>query len=159
MTKKDECNHIFASKTGVCKKCGELKADFIDKFYKVMKKELELEGLRRRLDLDEEDEDYELIEDGETNLTETQQKISDICNNLKDFLIEKNKRYGNSALEPMKIFGDFDAEDLLKIRLTDKIMRIKNSEIDRKNDYTDMLGYIILLCVSKDWVDFKDLID
>jgi len=95
----------------------------------------------------------------EDTLTETQQKISDICDNLKEFLIEKNRRYGNSALEPMKIFGDFDAEDLLKIRLTDKIMRIKNSEIDRKNDYIDMLGYIILLCVSKDWVDFKDLID
>ena len=95
----------------------------------------------------------------EKNLTETQKKIADVCDSLKEFLIEKNTRYGNSALEPLKIFGDFDALDLLKIRITDKLMRIKNSKIDRFNDYADLLGYLTLICVSKNWLNFNDLLD
>jgi hypothetical protein len=85
-------------------------------------------------------------------------KIGKITDSLKEFLQEKNKRYGNSALEPLEGIK-YSAEDGIKIRLSDKVKRIINSDELRKNDVLDILGYIVLLCVYKNWINFKDLID
>ena len=93
-------------------------------------------------------------------VTDTQRQITDTCLALADFLIEKNKRYGNSALEPANVFSKLDAEAGIMIRLDDKLKRIKNNTGEhRKNDFADILGYIVLLCVKKGWTDFSDLID
>ncbi|NIP44337.1 MAG: hypothetical protein GWO41_00915, partial [candidate division Zixibacteria bacterium] len=37
--------------------------------------------------------------------TEVQRKIKEECDELADFLIEKNKSYGNSAFEPLGMFA------------------------------------------------------
>lgn len=92
-------------------------------------------------------------------LSTTQEKIKLICDNFSSFLIEKNKRYGDSALNPLRIFSKVDAESSICIRLDDKIKRIKNSTELRKNDVGDMIGYLILLCCDKDWLDFEEFID
>lgn len=85
-------------------------------------------------------------------------QLEQITSSLKELLIEKNKRYGNSALEPLEGIK-YSPEDGIKIRLADKVKRIINSDELRKNDVADVLGYIILLCVYKGWYSFKDLID
>ena len=72
---------------------------------------------------------------------------------------EKNKRYGDSALKPAMIFSKLDAENSICIRLDDKLNRVKNSSALRKNDIADIMGYLLLLCKSKEWIDFSDLID
>lgn len=82
-----------------------------------------------------------------------------ICNNLANFLNEKNKRYGNSALEPVKVFSKADSESQLLNRIDDKLSRIKNSTELRKNDIVDLIGYLVILCIKKGWMSFKDLID
>jgi len=95
----------------------------------------------------------------------TQDKIKETFNSLKEFLLEKNRRYGDSALEPLDIFNnvinnepDMAIKGML-IRLADKTKRIKNSKVLRKNDVVDQIGYWILICIKKGWTDFKDLID
>ena len=85
-------------------------------------------------------------------------KIQKVTEALNELLQEKNKRYGNSALEPLEGVK-YTAEDGIKIRLIDKLKRVINSEDLRKNDVADILGYLVLLCVDKDWIQFKDLID
>lgn len=85
-------------------------------------------------------------------------QVEQITDSLKELLCKKNERYGNSALEPLEGIK-FTPEDGIKIRLTDKVKRIINSDELRKNDIADVLGYIILLCISKGWYSFKDLID
>ena len=92
-------------------------------------------------------------------ISTTQDKIKQCCDSIKDFLIEKNKRYGDSALNPLNIFSKVEADNSICIRLDDKLKRIQNSNELRKNDISDMIGYLVLLCISKDWTDFKDLID
>lgn len=82
-----------------------------------------------------------------------------VCDNLKSFLLEKNKRYGNSALEPVRIFSKADTSEQIKVRLDDKINRIKNSTEDRKNDYLDLMGYLVLFMVKKDWNNFDEFLD
>lgn len=89
---------------------------------------------------------------------ETRDKIERVLHSLEKLLIEKNKRYGNSALEPLEGIK-YTPEDGIKIRLTDKLKRVINSDNLRKNDIADIMGYLTLLCVSKGWTDFNDLID
>ena len=50
------------------------------------------------------------------------------------------------------------AEAIL-VRLDDKLSRIKNSPELRKNDIFDMIGYLTLLAVQKNWTNFDELID
>jgi hypothetical protein len=85
-------------------------------------------------------------------------KIQKITQELNFLLQVKNERYGNSALEPLEGIK-YTAEDGIKIRLADKVKRIINSDELRKNDVADVLGYLILMCVDKDWIQFRDLID
>jgi len=93
-------------------------------------------------------------------MTESQKKIKEITKNLGDFLIEKNKRYGDSALNPLNIFSKLSAEFGIRVRLDDKLKRIQNNKDDlRKNDVVDIMGYLVLLCVDKDWKTFDEFID
>ena len=53
-------------------------------------------------------------------LTESQEKIVEICNSMKDLLLYKNQKYGDSALNPNNIFYKGDSTNSIKIRLDDK---------------------------------------
>ena len=77
-----------------------------------------------------------------------QEKINKVIDSVKSVLIEKNKRYGNAALSPINVFYKGDAQTSICIRLDDKLSRIKNSDVLRKNDMFDLLGYCILLQVD-----------
>lgn len=74
-------------------------------------------------------------------------------------LIEKNKRYGDSALHPLGVFNKDEAGKGILIRLDDKLKRIKESSDIRKNDVADLMGYLALYCVSQGWVNFDDQVD
>ena len=89
----------------------------------------------------------------------TQQDIILLLDNLKEFLLEKNKRYGDSAIYPAMIFSSVSAEDQIKNRLDDKLSRIKHSDELRKNDVVDVMGYVALLMIQKKWLEFDELID
>jgi len=61
------------------------------------------------------------------------EKINKVCDSLKVFLLEKNKRYGDSALDPVIIFGnEHNPTALLNVRINDKLSRIRNSKNLRK---------------------------
>lgn len=83
-------------------------------------------------------------------LTESQKKIVEVCDSMKDLLLYKNQKYGDSALNPNNIFYKGDSTNSIKIRLDDKIGRIKNCEEIRVNDVCDIIGYCTLLLVSMD---------
>lgn len=83
-------------------------------------------------------------------LSPTQERIKDICNQLSSLLIYKNQKYGNSAIEPNNIFYKGDNTNSILIRLDDKLSRVKNSSELRTNDICDIIGYLVLLLVSKD---------
>ena len=85
--------------------------------------------------------------------------IIKVCDSLKEFLYEKNRRYGNSALEPVKTFSKVSTGEQINIRMDDKLSRIENSDEERMNDHVDLLGYLVLKCVDKGWLDFTELLD
>ncbi len=92
-----------------------------------------------------------------------QENITKTCEGMARLLVAKNQRYGNSALEPMRVFSRADPAEGILVRLDDKLSRSKHSSNDgkplRKNDRADMIGYLILYCVKQGWTDFDDLID
>lgn len=84
-----------------------------------------------------------------SDFEETQEKIASLCDAMKQLLLEKNKRYGNSILSPLRIFSKKDREDSdLPARIDDKLSRIRNSEEYRFNDIADLIGYLFLLLVD-----------
>jgi hypothetical protein len=88
------------------------------------------------------------------------ENIDHVCEALKHFLGVKNQRYGNSALNPIGVFNKTnDTSNGILVRIDDKLSRIKNSETLRKNDVVDLMGYLALLCIKMDWLNFDDLLD
>ncbi len=90
---------------------------------------------------------------------DTRTNITQVFDSMRDLVLEKNKRYGDSVLKPKRCFSKLDAEQGILVRLDDKLGRIENSSDLRKNDIADLIGYLSLLCVSRGWTDFTDLID
>ena len=78
------------------------------------------------------------------------EKIIEITDSMKDLLLYKNEKYGDSALSPKNIFYKGDSTNSILIRLDDKIGRIKNNPdlTPRVNDVCDIIGYCILLLAS-----------
>jgi hypothetical protein len=100
----------------------------------------------------------------EKDFNESQNKIETYFDNFKKFLVEKNKRYGNSASIPLKIFTKHFVEndlalDGILVRLDDKLSRIKNSDKLRENDVEDIMGYLALLCIHMNWNDPNKFLD
>ena len=81
-------------------------------------------------------------------MTDSQQKIADVCDERKNILLYKNEKYGDSALHPNNVFYKGDSTNSIKIRLDDKIGRVKNCKETRINDVADIIGYCVLLLVS-----------
>jgi hypothetical protein len=80
-----------------------------------------------------------------------QEAISCKCHELKWMLIEKNRKYGNSALSPLRVFSKASTEEQILVRLDDKLNRIRNRQNDEDEDvFMDLAGYLILLMVAKD---------
>lgn len=77
--------------------------------------------------------------------------IAQECDALKSLLLEKNARYGNSALEPARIFSRADPVEQLKVRIDDKLSRIRTTGLSAADEDTarDLAGYLILLFVAQ----------
>jgi len=77
-------------------------------------------------------------------------KILSSCLEVAQMLIEKNISYGNSALDPIRIFSTADSTEQLKVRIDDKLNRVKNSQgFAGDNDIDDLIGYLILYKIAK----------
>ena len=85
-----------------------------------------------------------------TETTPTQQKITAITDAIRELLLYKNQKYGDSALKPKHIFYKGDAVSSILIRLDDKLGRIMANadETPRINDVADIIGYCTLLLIG-----------
>lgn len=80
----------------------------------------------------------------------TRMLIQDVCQELYEFLAAKNEAYGDSALNPVRIFSTADATEQLKVRIDDKLNRLlQGKEYDGDDTVKDLAGYLILLMVAQ----------
>lgn len=83
--------------------------------------------------------------------TATQRMIRQKCRNIADFLVAKNRAYGNSATDPCRVFSKADSVEQLYVRIDDKLNRImKGSEYPGDDTILDLVGYLVLVMVVKE---------
>lgn len=83
--------------------------------------------------------------------TDFKSKVFNIGQNIVNMLIEKNKAYGDSALNPSRIFSKASNIEQLKVRIDDKLTRIKKgSDYGDEDTIDDLIGYLILLKIAKE---------
>ena len=83
-------------------------------------------------------------------LDSTARAIVSECGAIADMLVAKNRRYGNSALEPVRLFSRADAIEQLRVRIDDKLSRILSGQDDDTEDSElDLLGYLVLLRIAR----------
>ncbi len=71
--------------------------------------------------------------------------ITDECNAIRDMLLDKNRRYGNSVLKPRRTFSKADPIEQVNVRMDDKLSRIESGQEDDDEDAEmDLLGYLLL---------------
>ena len=84
-------------------------------------------------------------------MNDTELKISGVCDDIKELLIHKNRKYGNSALKPNRIFSKSSATEQLLVRIDDKLNRIMKGAGLLATDedvVNDLIGYLVLLKIS-----------
>ena len=82
-------------------------------------------------------------------MSQTQNDIAQVCEELEELLLEKNRKYGDSALNPVRIFSKANTLEQLKVRIDDKLSRLRNAADDEDEDpTTDLIGYLILYKVA-----------
>lgn len=74
-------------------------------------------------------------------------QVGQVLDEIKDLLIAKNQKYGNSALEPLGVFSQLSPEQALFVRIDDKLKRIKNGSLQKDDEdvVNDLIGYLVLL--------------
>lgn len=70
--------------------------------------------------------------------------IRQVCDEVKDLLCQKNRAYGSSAFEPVRVFSKLDAEAGINVRIDDKLARISRGVKDQEDTELDLIGYLIL---------------
>lgn len=72
------------------------------------------------------------------------------CDALKEMLLRKNKSYGNSVMSPLRVFAKTaSSEELIRVRLDDKLSRLARGDAAGEDVEKDLLGYLILLRIAR----------
>ena len=77
-------------------------------------------------------------------------RVLDALADIETTLIEKNAAYGNSALDPVRVFSKASPEEQLLVRIDDKISRIQRGhEYADEDTVKDLIGYLVLLTIAR----------
>lgn len=82
-------------------------------------------------------------------LTRTQELIGEVCDDLNNMLVDKNRGYGDSALNPIRIFSKATAYEQLLVRIDDKLSRLKTGDANTEDTVKDLAGYLVLYMVKQ----------
>ena len=95
-------------------------------------------------------------------MSESEIKISTVCDDIKELLIHKNRKYGNSALKPCRVFSKASPVEQLLVRIDDKLNRIMKGAGLLANDedvVNDLIGYLVLLKIGMNDEKNKEIIE
>jgi hypothetical protein len=82
---------------------------------------------------------------------QTEKDIVNVLDQIKELLISKNRAYGDSALEPVRVFSKAENVEQLYVRIDDKLSRVKNGhEYPGDDTISDLIGYLVLLLIAKE---------
>jgi pyruvate carboxylase len=98
----------------------------------------------------------QLKEDHEKAIAQTAFNIREVTTELAEMLIAKNRAYGDSALNPQRFFSTAPSDEQIKVRLDDKLNRIRTMTVNGQSEdamgedvVNDLLGYLVLLRIAQ----------
>lgn len=102
-----------------------------------------------------------------TTPTNFQDLIAATCDEIKELLLLKNREYGNSALQPLRIFSQAPDDEQIKVRIDDKLSRIKTLQnkggVVKEDTKLDLIGYLIIHLIqeryTKDTMNHNEVSD
>jgi hypothetical protein len=72
-------------------------------------------------------------------------RVHQFMMDMENLLVEKNKAYGNSVMEPVHIFSKLSPESQVEVRIDDKLSRIaKGKEYPGDDTVKDLIGYLVI---------------
>lgn len=97
---------------------------------------------------------FERLLDGNkryANIESFKHHISEMIYRIESTLLMKNIEYGNSALEPLRIFSNASPIEQINVRLDDKLSRMQNDcdKIIKEDTVFDFIGYLILKMIAE----------
>lgn len=120
-----------------------------------------LEAARKRLREGDADSSHAAIVADLRAEQSFDQQLSRVLCEVRDMLLAKNRAYGNSALDPVRIFSRADAVEQLRVRIDDKLSRLMRGHIasgrlaegvsdaiSQEDTVDDLLGYLVLLKIA-----------
>ena len=139
----DEYGDIWANDVGTVGTNGTLYTDDPDGPYKGM---FAVEALRIEVTYK-----GQRVEDLLREALTFDQKVRTVLDDMVTLLVEKNTAYGNSALNPVRIFSKADTTEQLYVRLDDKINRVKQGhEYPGDDTIRDIIGYCTLILIARE---------
>ncbi len=88
---------------------------------------------------------YFIIEEEKISSSSFIQDLDNEILFIRDLLISKNRKYGDSALNPIRICSKSDAVEQINVRIDDKLSRLRSMQKDEDEDVTlDLIGYFLL---------------
>lgn len=82
-------------------------------------------------------------------LTEAQEQITAECEQVERLLLKKNASYGNSALDPVRIFSQANPAEQIRVRIDDKLSRVAKGNAAGEDVILDLIGYLVLLRIAR----------
>jgi hypothetical protein len=80
----------------------------------------------------------------------SQELIAAEYDRLKDMSLEKNRAYGDTALNPIGIFSTLSGSEAIRARLDDKLSRHKHAAgAFGESEVDDLIGYLVLLNIAE----------
>jgi hypothetical protein len=83
------------------------------------------------------------------SMDEFKGELYSVLDEVGDMLVEKNKSYGDSALNPVRVFSKADPVEQLLVRIDDKLSRISRGGESEEDTELDLLGYLVLLRMAR----------
>ena len=85
------------------------------------------------------------------DISSFEQSVRYHTNKIADLLIAKNKAYGDSALNPVRIFSKASRIEQLNVRIDDKISRIqRGTDFGDEDTVRDLIGYLVLRLIAEE---------
>jgi len=82
-------------------------------------------------------------------VSSTFEDIRAVTDEVCEMLQSKNKSYGDTALNPRRVFSKAATMEQLKVRIDDKLSRIATGSTEFAEDTElDLIGYLILLRIA-----------
>ena len=75
--------------------------------------------------------------------------LNDVLDSIGTLLLQKNAAYGDSALNPVRIFSKASPLEQLKVRMDDKLSRLARGDEAGEDVIQDLLGYLIIYKIQQ----------